>query len=815
MTDVDAPAGYQILRTLGEGGMGRVYEAVHVPSGTRVALKTLRPEHDTQATRRALLNEATTIAQLRDPNIVELLDVGRGADGSLFLVVEHIDGGDLERWGERWPGTQEVLRVFGEVLSALSAAHGQQIVHGDLKPANVLLTRDGHAKVVDFGIALVMDPLRDAQPDFGLAGTPMYMAPERFLGDAIGPWTDLYAIGVMLHELLSGDAPFGGRSLPALLEQKSADPPPLVPRPGVVVPEELRELVRALIAPNPRARPRFAAQVADALAELAPRVLDRALSGPTLAFDPTSTPEEIAALLSSVTLDSRTRESISSSAPTRSSSRSLRVETGSWADLPASALELGAALLRLRSIPLVGRARELRAVADLCEATIARGGARAALITGEAGVGKSRIARHFFAEVERTGTMEGVAAGYDATGSSMAGGLKHALRRLLGRPREDDPGAWAARVGLSGVEHVELLHEWLGGLQLASDRVATMAHAVLRRVSESRPVFVWLDDLGWSDDGAIALVDRLLDAQDARVVVVGTIRSGTVEHPTVRAKLERLLGRADVTRLEVTRMGAGDRRALLAAIAPLAPDVVADLADALDEPPLMLVELVRDWVASGQLAPSPAGLRPAVGSVAAALERRSVGAVIGERLDALLDGLTPEGRAAILRAALLGARFDEGSLRASCVDLPADAVDGALDHALLHGLLRVEPDRTYRFEHPLYQEALLQRLPSPGAHERAVAAGLRATYGDGRSDVLVRAAQLLRAVGEPASRELLREAIHACVREHMPDTASEHLAVLYGWLDDDRVPEGALERGLVHHMAAVVRYFELDYPAAR
>lgn len=824
-TEVDAPAGYRILRTLGEGGMGRVFEAVHVPSGTRVALKTLKPEVDTQAARRALLNEATTIARLRDPHIVELLDVGRGENGSIFLVVEHIDGGDLERWGERWPGAAEVLRVAGEILVALSVAHGQHVIHGDLKPANVLLTRDGRVKVVDFGIALVMDPLRENRGDMGLAGTPLYMAPERFLGDAVGPWTDLYALGVMLHELLSGAPPFHGRSLPALLEEKSSSPVPLVAREGLAIPDELRELVGALLAPNPRARPRFAALVADILARLAAEVQDAGGSvGPRrgLAYEPTSTPEELAAMLSSGSQTSvagaRTRDSWSSSVRTRSSSRALRVETQPWVDLPASNLNLGAALLRIRSIPLVGRERELRTLAALCDAAIDAGGVHVAVITGEAGVGKSRLARHFFSEVERTGTMEGVAAGYDATGSAMAGGLKHALRPLLGRPRESDVATWAERVGMVGVKDVELLHEWLAdAAQVSADHAAQLAHAVLRRVSETRPVFVWLDDFGWSDDGAVTLVERLLDARDTRSVVVATVRSGTAEHPHVREKLGRLMARADIARIDVARMSTDDRRSLLQAIAPIARDVATELATALDEPALLLVELVRDWIANGRLERSADGLRPAGGaSVSSMLAHRPIGTVIGQRLDAALAGLDAQAAGALLRAALLGARFNEASLRASSVDLREGAVDDALDHALLHGLLRVEPDGTYRFEHPLYQEALVGRVPPGDAHRRAVAEGLVAAFGQRRSDVLVRAAHLFREVGDAsASRSRLFEAIRIALHENIFDAAREHVRVLVEWLDEDAVPRDAVERGLVLHIEAVAHYFLLDYPEAR
>ena len=126
------PASYEVVRQIGEGGIGRVYEAIHQPSGRAVAIKTLRTEHGASGSQRLLLNEAAAAAQLAHPSIVELLDVGRDDRGAMFLVMELVRGSSLESWANAFPGLRSALRAFDEILGALATAHAQGIVHGDL-----------------------------------------------------------------------------------------------------------------------------------------------------------------------------------------------------------------------------------------------------------------------------------------------------------------------------------------------------------------------------------------------------------------------------------------------------------------------------------------------------------------------------------------------------------------------------------------------------------------------------------------------------------------------------------------------------------
>ncbi len=204
-------SGYRVEGVLGHGGMGIVYRAWHLRLDRAVALKMLlagpyaRPEE-----RERFLREAQAVAALRHPNIVQVHDVGE-VDGRPYFTMELVEGGDL---AEQIQGVPQPARQAADLVATLAdavhAAHQSGIVHRDLKPSNILLTEDGTPKVTDFGLA------RRLEGDGGLTlsgaplGTPSYMAPEQARGDkdAIGPATDVYALGAILYELLTGRPPF-------------------------------------------------------------------------------------------------------------------------------------------------------------------------------------------------------------------------------------------------------------------------------------------------------------------------------------------------------------------------------------------------------------------------------------------------------------------------------------------------------------------------------------------------------------------------------------------------------------------------------
>lgn len=243
---------YRILQRLGEGAMGQVYEASDERLGRRVALKVLLPSLLERPNARARVErEARAMARLRHPNVVEIHNSFEHK-GGLVLDLELVEGGSLadhlhipgENTGAKLPLEQAVRTACG-VLEGLSALHSVGLVHRDLKPGNVLMTPDGLPKVTDLGIA--HDGEGRALTRVGARlGTPEYMAPEQILGKSIDARTDLYALGIMLYEMLSGDLPFTGSTDFELHQQHVTKEANFGPLKGVATPDVLSILERAL-----------------------------------------------------------------------------------------------------------------------------------------------------------------------------------------------------------------------------------------------------------------------------------------------------------------------------------------------------------------------------------------------------------------------------------------------------------------------------------------------------------------------------------------------------------------------------------------
>ncbi len=207
---------YRVLSQLGSGGMGEVWLARRDDGlyDGEVAIKTLHPYFAGGALRDRFLREAQLLGRLTHANIARLLDAGVAADGVVYLVLEYVRGVSIDKWcDERRLGIAERLRLFMEVCAAVAHAHSNLIVHRDIKPSNILVTEDGRAKLLDFGVAKLVEPDAPARGTeltrlTGRIFTPEYAAPEQVLGQPITTATDVYALGVLLHVLLSGTRPY-------------------------------------------------------------------------------------------------------------------------------------------------------------------------------------------------------------------------------------------------------------------------------------------------------------------------------------------------------------------------------------------------------------------------------------------------------------------------------------------------------------------------------------------------------------------------------------------------------------------------------
>jgi len=246
-------AHFELLSQVGAGGAGKVYEALNRRSGRKVALKVLRflPLEPRRASWRRLLREASLAGSVSHPHIVKVHEIGL-AEGVPFVEMEFLPAGSVKDLVERegpmlW---QDACRVVSEALSALCQAHKEQVIHRDLKPGNILLDGQGHAKLTDFGLCKLLEETTTTR----VVGSPHFMAPEQWTGSQVGPWTDIYAVGLSLYFLITAHLPFEGENALSLMYKHLHFPVPDASQWAPNVPLPLLELIRKATAKEPSQR---------------------------------------------------------------------------------------------------------------------------------------------------------------------------------------------------------------------------------------------------------------------------------------------------------------------------------------------------------------------------------------------------------------------------------------------------------------------------------------------------------------------------------------------------------------------------------
>lgn len=278
---------YRILGLLGQGGNAKVYEAEQIGLDRLVAVKVIRADKRTELASKRFMREAKLAGRISSPHVVTLYDFGRDDEtGELYLAMELLEGQSLSR-RLREEGAltlDHALDVAAQVARGLAAAHEKGVLHRDLKPANVFLCADGTAKVLDFGIAKLSAPeLGDGDDadsltqDGRFVGTPSYMSPEAATKGPIGPATDIYALGLILYDMIVGQPAFRlGNPMRTLMAQVKQPAPRLSER-VADIPPELDDYVDGLLRKDPSTRPQDPAQVAmhlDQLRAVAPLAPD-------------------------------------------------------------------------------------------------------------------------------------------------------------------------------------------------------------------------------------------------------------------------------------------------------------------------------------------------------------------------------------------------------------------------------------------------------------------------------------------------------------------------------------------------------------
>ncbi|MEW5854251.1 MAG: protein kinase, partial [Myxococcota bacterium] len=267
---------FRVESLLGTGGMGRVYKARQMSLDKPVVLKILHPHfNDDQQLVQRFQREARAASRLNHPNSISIIDFGQSEDGTLFMAMELLHGRDLFTvLQEDFPLPEERLgRIMVQVCSALAEAHEQNIIHRDIKPENIMVEdrRDhkDYVKVLDFGIAKIQDPSGEegrALTQQGMVcGTPEYMSPEQARGESLDPRSDIYALGVLMYQLVTGDIPFKAETAVGIVTKHimEAPVPPRQARPDLNISAEVEAIILKALHKNRDQRYQTAQELAE------------------------------------------------------------------------------------------------------------------------------------------------------------------------------------------------------------------------------------------------------------------------------------------------------------------------------------------------------------------------------------------------------------------------------------------------------------------------------------------------------------------------------------------------------------------------
>lgn len=760
---------------LGAGGFATVFRVTDDVTGRPVAIKVLQRTIYEEGFSSTFEAEVRATARLTHPGVVHLMDTGLTGQGQPFLVMEFADAGSFARVVERPPPWAEVQRLLAELLDTLAFIHARGVLHRDIKPENVLLATgpDGalRTKVADLGIAKLSEVTGYHQQTDSSRGTPMFMAPEQLesSGHWQGPWTDVYAVGCVLFQVLCGEPPFEGHPWTLFYRKLASGPPPLRVRPGYEVPPEIEEVVAAMMARSPDARYEMAADARDALLALP----DPAPPPPPP--PPEEPPDGKPELFGD---DPRLIRLAHPPFPT------------AVPDDPRSPQAAGISpqMFLLRRAPLVDREGPREQLWRLATEVQASGTPRVAVLAGEAGVGKGRLALWLHESLERDGRFQTLFVDHDPEPGSVGSGVTEAVRRFLQCSNlEPDPlrqtvQRYLVRHGEPDVAEEEALTRWLGGdLGAAPDQQARTAllHRVLRRAGHRGGVLLWLNQVQWSPGGEAfrQVRDLLLQLalDPAPILIVMTVRPEDLAADD-RARAEAAELRADpaVSWLTLNRLGLEDGRQLLRELLQLEDRLAERVWERSGGNPHFAVQIVATWLADGLLeekVPLQWGL--AGGAEAEHSLPDTVEVLWRNRIDGAARRAPNPAIARLLLdiAGLIGGPTTYRAVTAvlDTLGTPPDGIRAAWAHLHGEGLLITHRGET-RLDNALLRETVLRGVSERDdaqALHRACAEGLRAWSTRAGRDLRGEIAEHLLAAGAPeeALDDLLVAAAAAEARE--------------------------------------------------
>ncbi|NIO68859.1 MAG: protein kinase, partial [Anaerolineae bacterium] len=656
---------YRLDAELGRGGMSIVYRARDTVLKRDVAIKVMSAAALGTEGRARLMHEAQSAAQLNHPNIVSVHDAGE-ADGSPFIVMELVEGESLH--DRRLEALDNVLAVARQICAALKHAHTNGIIHRDLKPENVLLAPDGTAKLMDFGLARSVASRLTSEGT--IVGTVFYLAPELALGQDFDGRADLYALGVMLYELTTGQLPFMADDPVAVITQH-LHAPAVPPRAkNDQIPPALDALILRLLSKDPQDRPGSAAEVLQILD--APDILDKEAA-------------------------------------------------------PAEELSV---LERIGRGRLVGRKHELQEARALWNRALS-GQGQMLLISGEPGIGKTRLVRELVTQAEVSGGRALVGTSY-AEGGTPYAAFKQMIREVL-RDGSDDGFDLPQFVLADLLTLAPELRPRYPDVpanppvdpQAEQQRLFENLVIFYTALSDHVPLLLVLEDAHWADSGTLSLLRHLArHTRRQQVMIVATYRE--VELDEARPFHEVLLDlnrERLATRLKLPRLDREQTRELLAVL--FAKEITSEFLDGIyretEGNPFFIEEVCKALVESGKLYYEDGRWhRPS-------MEELGIPQSVRVAIQSRVRVLPTDAQETLRLAAVLGREFDFDTL-AEASDQDEDTlIDGleSAEQAQLIEEVSAEEGVTFAFVHALIPTTLVEStrtLQRRRLHRRAAAA---------------------------------------------------------------------------------------------